>query len=162
MKKHFLVNPSALTHSLIALLILSCFCFTQSAKAQSHLEDIVESIRSVEQAKQELRESFEDRDRCQVGSCWNTTSTTICELVAALDVQVNGQIVGGMTTVGSSGNIPISEADLKLMKLIFSQCKPTNYQYWNWSMMLHVVYAPSPEADQEIRQGLGLAPKQQP
>ena len=156
MKKNLAMNPfqSALTQGLISLLMVGTWI--QPALADSFLNDFVDSIQSVEQVKEILRNLLQERDRCQVGSCWNNISTSICETVAALDVQVNGQIVGGMTSVGSAGNIPISEADLELMKLIFSQCKPTNYQYWNWEMMLHVVYAPADEIGQEIRQRLGV------
>lgn len=145
-----------LTPSVISLLMVGGL--TRSAIAQEKFNnELIDSIRSVEQVKQDLRLAFQEREQCKVGSCWNMMSTRICEMVAALDVQVNGQIVGGMTSVGSEGNIPISAEDLALMKLIFSQCKPTNYQYWNWPMLLHVVYSPSAEIDQEIRRRLGLA-----
>ncbi len=158
MKKQFVVNffKSTLTQSLIGLLMMGVL--TSSVFAETEHNEFIDSIRSVEQVKEQLRQMFQQRDECKVGSCWNNSSTIICETVAALDVQVNGQIVGGMTSVGSAGNIPISATDLELMKLIFSQCKPTNYQYWNWPMLLHVVYAPTQEVDQKIRQGLGITP----
>lgn len=129
------------------------------ALARENPEQLVNSIRSVEQVKEDLKNTFQRRDECPGGSCWNSTSSAICATVAALDVQVNGQILNDMILNDSEGNIPINQADLDLMKLIFSQCKPTNYQYWNWPMMLHVVYAPSDEADEQIRRGLGLPPQ---
>jgi hypothetical protein len=124
------------------------------ALAQQDLQERVNSIESVEQVKQELRQLFEWRDQCGTGSCFNSSSTGICETVAALDARVNGQIVGGM--ISDDSGLPISEEDLDLMRLIFEQCKPTNYQYWNWPMMLHVWYVPSEEVDNEIKNRLGL------
>ncbi len=144
---------------LIILLVgLGIGILIEPAPGQSDLQGFVDSIESVEQVKEDLRQTLEFREECAVGSCVNMAGTSICESVAALDVQVNGQIVGGMTSVGSEGNIPISVSDLELMKLIFSQCKPTNYQYWNYPMILHVWYVPSDEVDQQVRQGLGLSP----
>jgi hypothetical protein len=125
---------------------------------QRDLRQFVDSIKSVEQVKKEIGRLISAVDNCKVGSCFNFNSTAICELVAALDVQVNGQIVGGMTSIGSQGKIPISKSDLSLMRDIFSQCKPTNYQYWNFESMLHVYYVPKPELDQKVRQALGLPP----
>jgi hypothetical protein len=52
--------------------------------------------------------------------------------------------------------LTISEADLDLMKLIFSQCEPTNYQYWNFGSILHVWYNPTPEVDRQVRQALEI------
>ncbi|MCT7963541.1 hypothetical protein NG791_22975 [Laspinema sp. D1] len=145
---------------LITLLVaIGIGILIEPAQGQSDLQGLVDSIESVDQVKEDLRQTLEFRDECAVGSCANMAGTSICETVAALDVQVNGQIVGGMTSVGSEGNIPISSSDLALMKLIFSQCEPTNYQYWNYPMMLHVWYVPSDEVDQQVRQGLGLLPR---
>jgi hypothetical protein len=73
-----------------------------------------------------------------------------------LESQVNGQIIGDFTSVGSQGNVAISTSDLSLMRDIFSQCKPTNYQYWNYSSMLDVYYVPKPEIDKKVRKALGI------
>ncbi|BAY66965.1 hypothetical protein NIES22_71090 (plasmid) [Calothrix brevissima NIES-22] len=115
---------------------------------------LVDSIKSVAQVKKELKETFENLDQCGAGSCFNSTSTYICELVGALDVKVNGRIVGQMS--GGKSELAISASDLKLMKKIFSQCKPTNYQYWNWDYVLHVSYLPSDSVDREVRAALGV------
>ena len=125
---------------------------------QRNLQKFVDSVQSVEQVKKEIGRLITTVENCGVGSCFNFNSTAICELVAALDVQVNGQIVGGMTSVGSQGKIPISQSDLALMRDIFSQCKPTNYQYWNFEFMLHVYYVPKQAIDEKVRQSLGLPP----
>jgi hypothetical protein len=60
-------------------------------------------------------------------------------MVAALDVKMNGLIIKEMKKLGKSG-LPISENDLALMKQIFQQCNPTNYQYWQSPYLLHVIY----------------------
>ncbi len=116
----------------------------------------VKSIKSIAQVKQNLSALLANRDKCAVGSCFNATSTAICEQVAMLDVRVDGKIFSGATGWTDSV-LPISQSDLDLMKLIFSQCKPTNYQYWNWGLMLHVWYDPSCQADQKIRTGLAMS-----
>jgi hypothetical protein len=65
---------------------------------QRDLRQFVDSVKSVEQVKREIGRLISAVDNCGVGSCFNFNSTSICELVSALDVQVNGQIVGGMTS----------------------------------------------------------------
>jgi hypothetical protein len=145
--------------TIISLVLITILPKEMPAVAQQRdLRQFVDSVKSVEQVKRDIARLISTVDNCGVGSCFNFNSTAICELVAALDVQVNGQIVGGMTSVGSQGKIPISKSDLSLMRDIFSQCKPTNYQYWNFESMLHVYYAPKPELDQKVRQALGLPP----
>ncbi|MBD2359388.1 hypothetical protein H6G41_33235 [Tolypothrix sp. FACHB-123] len=125
--------------------------------AQTSGEKLVNSIKSVSQVKQQLKETFENLNQCNSGYCFNIMTTDICQLVGALDVKVNGKIIGLM--FGSSeGQISISASDLKLMKKILSQCKSTNNQYWNWESVLHVFYSPTPQIDREIRAALG-APK---
>ncbi|MCA6502534.1 MAG: hypothetical protein ACK6CP_05490 [Pseudanabaena sp.] len=126
-------------------------------EAQSRdLQQFVDSIKSTEQVKTVIRGLISNLDQCGVGSCFNFNSTAICEWVAALESQVNGQIIGDFTSVGSQGNVAISTSDLSLMRDIFSQCKPTNYQYWNYSSMLDVYYVPKPEIDKKVRKALGI------
>lgn len=143
----------------VGLLVAAGCWAAGSAQAQdsstSSLEDYVNSIQSVEQIKQEIRETLQQRDQCGVGSCYNFTSTSICAAVGALDIRVDGKILEEGS--GWSDQIlPISDSDLALMRQIFAQCKPSNYQYWNFGTMLHVLYSPTPEADAAIRQQLGL------
>ncbi len=144
--------------------IISLACLTivtndlPAIAQQRDLKQFVDSVKSVKQVKKEIALLIQAVDNCAVGSCFNFNSTAICEWVGALDTQVNGQIVGGITSVGSLGKISISPSDLDLMRDIFSQCKPTNYQYWNFESILHVYYVPKPEIDQKVRQALGLPP----
>lgn len=58
---------------------------------------LVDSIKSVAQVKKELKETFENLDQCSSGSCFNSASTYVCELVGALDVKMNGRIIGQMS-----------------------------------------------------------------
>jgi len=131
-----------------------------NALAQRPYQDLqkqVEAIQSVAQVKTQVREILESRDTCRVGSCWELASGAICEQIAMLDVRVNGKIVGSLT--GYSQNLlPISPADLQLMRLMFSHCKPSNYQFWNRDRMLNVVYQPSCKAEITVRQQLGITP----
>ncbi len=140
-------------------LYLMSLSMPQPAESQSRdLQQFVGSIKSTEQVKTAIKGLISNLDKCGVGSCVNFNSTAICEWVAALDVQVNGQIIGDFTSVGSQGRVAISPSDLSLMRDIFSQCKPTNYQYWNYSSMLHVYYVPKPEIDKKVRKALGISP----
>lgn len=146
--------PICLTATATTLLAL-----TPIANAQQSTQTYVNSIKSVAQVKQQIREAMQNTDKCGSGSCYNFTRTAVCEAVGALDVQVNGKIIGQVT--GSRNNIPISTSDLELMKLIFSQCTPSNYQYSNFGSVLHVFYYPSLQADVEIRKRIGLPVKKQ-
>jgi hypothetical protein len=141
--------------------LLTSLSFAPLASAQRNdLQQRVDAIESVEQVKLQIREALEFLDTCGVGSCYNHTTTAVCEAVGALDVRINGQIVNQMS--GAAGTeLSISESDLELMRLIFSQCKPSNYQYWNWDTILHVTYQPTPEVDAEVRSQLGVPPRRQ-
>jgi len=138
---------------LINLLSLHSYAYTTG----STTEKLVKSITSVAVAKSKLRAALTGTDSCQVGSCINYYTTYICEIVAALDVKVNGAIIGDMT--GSKPDFKISANDLRHMKKLFAQCKPTNYQYWNYNSVLHVGYSPSNKADAKIRKYLGVKRK---
>jgi hypothetical protein len=148
-----------------AFFVTSALCLFSSSvplptEAQSgDLQKFVDSIKSTEQVKSAIKGFISNIDQCAVGSCFNFNSTAICEWVAALDVQVNGQIIGDFTSVGSQGKVAISSSDLSLMRDVFSQCKPTNYQYWNYPSMLHVYYVPKPDIDKKVRKALGIPSK---
>jgi hypothetical protein len=133
------------------LLFVFSLCATG---ATSSTEKFVDSIKSVKQAKSELKVAFERLDQCQFGSCYEENSIAICEIVGALDAKIDGEIIGAMNSGGQE--IDISAEDLHEMKELFAQCKPTNYQYWNYERVLHVGYRPSKEADASIRKYLGV------
>jgi hypothetical protein len=92
-----------------SLLLIAFYPF--AATADSPVEKFVASIKSVKQAKSELKSNFEYLDQCQVGSCMNEISIAICEVVGALDVKVNGQIIGAMSS--DKAEIAISPDDLR-------------------------------------------------
>ncbi len=127
------------------------------AQDSSTLRQQVESIQSVAQVKTAIASALTQLDQCAVGSCVNAATTAICEQIGMLDIRVDGKIFSGGTG-WTDVILPISPADLNLMKQIFSQCQPTNYQYWNWGMVLHVAYQPTCAIDQSIRKALGVAP----
>lgn len=137
-----------------AFILLSIFSITGLTE---NLEEFVVSIKTVKVAKSELKSAFSTLDNCQVGSCANETSTLICDIVGALDVNFDGKIIGEMSGGETSKN-SISANDLHYMKEIFSQCKPTNYQYWNYEKILHVGYRPTNKSDVKIRKYLGIKP----
>ncbi|MEA5579817.1 hypothetical protein VB620_00500 [Nodularia harveyana UHCC-0300] len=149
--KTVLLQMTALAISTVLFLSLPKQVLGQQTEGQK----LVDSIQSVAQVKGQLKQIFENLNQCNSGYCFNIMTTEICELVGALDVKVDGKIIGEMSG-GSDVKIPISASDLSFMKKIFSQCKPTNYQYGNWESILHVAYLPTDKIDLEIRAALGV------
>ncbi len=134
-----------------AILLLPLLHTSIALADKSPVRAFVDSLSSVEQVKKEIRDSLSEQ--CASGHCWNVHTTRICELVAGLDVKVGYRITGAFTNFDSAkhAHMQISAPDLKLMKLIFSQCKPSNYQYWAFNQVLHVQYIPSARIDKEIK-----------
>jgi hypothetical protein len=150
-----------MTDRIALMLTLACFCACSNA-GEAETRAYVDSIKSVEQVKKEIREAL--TETCGTGHCWNSQATRICNAVGALDVKLDYAIAGTFTTPkpeavpseNRASPLKVSNADLGLMKLIFSQCKPTNYQYWSFGSILHVIYAPTPKVDAEVRKRFGI------
>lgn len=136
------------------LLLCSATRATSATAGEAAVRAFVDSIKSVAQVKQGIREALTEAEQCGTGHCWNFHASQICDLTAALDVRVGYAITG--TFENAKRSIQISDADLRLMKLIFSQCKPSNYQYWNYSQLLHVIYDPSPKVAAQVNKLLGI------
>lgn len=134
------------------IFLTSSVASAASNNGEKSIQIIIDSIKSVEQVKTVIRESLSEE--CGTGHCWNFHASQICDLTAALDVRVGYAITGAY--VNAKRSIQISDADLRLMKLIFSQCKPSNYQYWNYSQLLHVIYDPSPKVAAQVNKLLGI------
>ena len=98
----------------------------------------LKEIKSMTQVKAEILDMLKFREKCEVGSCWNVSSTSICDYIALVDVKVSGDIMQQMT--GFPKTLKMSKSELELMKKLFSYCKPTNYQYWNYDHALHVIF----------------------
>ena len=141
-----------------ALVIAAAFLTSSAAADEAAVQKFIDSIGSVAQVKRDIRAAL--TERCGTGHCWNVNASHICSLVAALDVRTDYRILHTFTGFSTEQRTPppleISDADVALMKLIFSQCKPTNYQYWSFGSVLHVIYDPSPKADAEVRRRLGM------
>ena len=140
--------------ALLIILMLALSNVVYAADDSATLAAFVKQYRTVAATKQALRTTFTELDNCPSGSCMNGYSMQICEIVGALDVNMNGIIIGSMTSEGTKVTLPAN--DLRMMKLLFAQCKPTNYQYWNYSSILHIGYQPSRSADVSIRRYLGI------
>jgi hypothetical protein len=136
---------------IFAVLLITLFSFNTHAENE-YVRKFVATINSVEKAKAELRTAFLGLDSCQDGSCFSEVSMYICDIVAALDVNANGQIFSGWRTGYYTIAIPAN--DLVFMRNVFAQCKPTNYQYWIYPLVLHVVYNPDGEQNAAIREYL--------
>jgi hypothetical protein len=134
--------------------------FVVLGASETEVENYIKSIRSVEQVKASIRRHL--TAECGTGSCVNTTTTEICTLTGALDVRAGNSISSGDPKFTTRPDIPISRPDLELFQLIWSQCKPTSYQYWNYGTVLHVAYDPEPEIDKTIRRALGIRTAETP
>lgn len=120
------------------------------------IDKFIASIDSVEVAKNEIRNAMAESDNCPTGSCIDGWLTSICDIVAALDVNVAGKILDPYTMTGGEGKLAISSNDVLHMKEIFAQCKPSNYQYWNHGQLIHVIYSPDEQSSLEIAKYLGI------
>jgi hypothetical protein len=142
-------------HTVIAgglAILMSGTAIAQSGSTE--LEKFVAAIRSVDQVKQEIKGHI--TESCGTGSCFNNNATAICALVGALDVRLNNLVTNTNPRFTPKPELPISPSDLQLMKRIWGQCKASNYQYWNYGQVLHVIYDPAPKEDEAIRKLLGI------
>ena len=146
----------ALLLIIVGLLSLHLLSWPTCAETKD-TEKLIKSITSVAAAKSQLRDTLEGMASCNIGSCLNYASKHFCEIIGVLDLKVNGAIFGTMS-MGKS-ELTITAEDLRQMKKMAAQCKPTNYQYWQYESILHVGYNPSTQADAEIRQYLGVKRK---
>lgn len=128
----------------------------QAQSRAGNPKEFVDAIKSVATVKEYLRDLVAESRQCLSGSCWNMTGGAICSYVGALDLKVDDLITGTFKPEERKPEIPISEADILLMRLIFSQCKPTNYQYQNYPTVLHVIYEPSKKMGAQIAKALGV------
>lgn len=123
--------------------------------ADSDIQKFVDSIRSANQVKTAVRNDLLGVDSCGTGSCENNNATDICDHVAALDIKLAGAISDVSRRGG--GDFNIDNSDLQLFRAIWSACKPTSYQFWNYGRLLHVWYQPDPVTDAKVRAALGVA-----
>ena len=138
-----------------SLIVLSGMANAQGTGTE--LEKFVASIKSMNQVKAELKQHLSEV--CGTGTCFNNNATAVCAYVGALDERLNNLITNTNPKFTPKPELPISESDLRLMKRIWRQCKPSSYQYWNYGQMLHVIYDPNPKEDAEIRRALGIREK---
>lgn len=145
-RRHQLHAKTPRSLLLLALLLSS---FGASADADA----LVKSIKSVEAVKKEVKAAI--FSQCGTGGCADSEAEDICDFAAALDVKVGYQISKSQAAHGSpKSELPIKAKDLELFQLIYSQCRPSSYQYWNRDRMLHVVYDPTPEVASRVREAL--------
>lgn len=116
-----------------------------------------ESITSIEQIKKTLRQLMRDRGACGMGSCHDSTSISICDYIALVDIRLEGALgFGMMSSVATFPDFTVSKEDVALLKRIGNSCKMTSYQYWNSPWLTHVHYNPSDEDSGWINKALGL------
>jgi hypothetical protein len=114
----------------------------------------------VEKTKQEIRNRLEmwDAESCQ-GICQLSRSFSICRSVKDIDEKTGGLITGRRQRTNYE-SVQIGSEDLKLMKLISSQCKPFTEELPP-ALSANIkkkegAFAPSCQSLPTIRQELGL------
>lgn len=114
---------------------------------------LILAMKSVEQAKDELRMSiWTMKYECPSGACRVTNASEACNTLAVLDIRTDFRISGSYLEpcMGKHVLIPSPE-DLAQFKLMWSQCRPSTYQYWNDDPdVMHIEYLPTPELEREI------------
>lgn len=85
------------TTTLAVITVLSLSWQNPVLAQQTQGQKLVDSIQSVAQVKGKIKQIFTDLNQCNSGYCFNSMTTEICELVGALDVKVDGKIVGAMS-----------------------------------------------------------------
>ena len=138
-----------------ALIQIAALPAHAESRAES-IEKLIASINSVEVAKTEIRNAMAESDNCDSGSCIDLYFAKVCNIVAALDVNVAGKILDEMTMTDGESKLAISSIDARNMRQIFEQCKPTNYQYWNYDELIHVIYSPDEKSSTDIDKYLGI------
>ncbi len=116
----------------------------------------IKEIKSMKQVKKTLRQLIIHMDECGTGSCHNDASLGVCDYVALVDIRLNGELGLGMTYSDKSAGFTITKKDLSLLNRIANSCKMTSYQYWNYPLLTHVKYAPSPEDNDWINKELEI------
>lgn len=121
-----------------------------------------QTIKSVAQVKTELYDKLKILDNAEVcfGACQVTRRLGICSLVENLDTRVKGKIFGRKIRNRNSG-LPISQDDVKLMRLIYSQCKPLQPEDFPPYLQLdanrkYKIFEPTCTSIETINQRLGL------
>jgi hypothetical protein len=139
---------------------------TPEAQTESESERFVNSIKSLAEAKTILRDAMKLLEtECSTGGCFDNYQIQICETLAAIDAKIGYRLNIGWESSeklsdddlsGIDKDFPVSKQDISLFKLMFSQCKPSNYQYWKHSNVLHVIYSPSSEIDAQVKKYLNV------
>lgn len=115
---------------------------------------MVKSITSTQASKERIKNHMDNLKTCGTGLCLHENSVAICEIIGALDVHTGGAILNPAHRYEAS--IKIAPQDLRGMQLIYSQCRPSNYQYWNSESVLRVAYNPHKDKEQSIAKYLEI------
>lgn len=134
-----------------------CASFALASEPESRHEGFLRSIRSVNDVKDAVRSAIHAIDReCPSGSCVESNSIQICAMTAGLDIRTEFAITAPGSKGMRGGELPIGQSDVELFRLIWRQCKPTTYQYWNYPMLVHVSYEPDQSSAERIRRALNI------
>jgi hypothetical protein len=117
------------------------------------IEQIASEINSIEESKSFLRNNIRcpDPTGCSGYGMW-IRAVQVCRVVKAVNTRVGGKIFSRPSS-SSHKKLSISKPDIKLMKMIYSQCKRKRYIDLA-SNPIELVYLPSAAIRKKIDHAL--------
>ena len=88
-----------------------------------------------------------------VGGWEDGIGTALCERLGAFDA-THDTILSGIPSPPISKNSALSSSDLTFLKTVYKACRPSTDRYWNYSSLVHVSYAPTPEETAYINKAM--------
>lgn len=79
-----------------------------------------------------------------VGGWEDGIGTALCERLAAFDT-THDAMLSGIFSTSPSKNSVVSSSDLTFLRTVYKACRLSTNRYWNYSSLVHISYAPTPE-----------------
>lgn len=86
-----------------------------------------------------------------VGGWEDGIGTALCERLGVFDA-THDKILSEISSPPTSKN---SGSDLTFLKTVYKACRPSTNRYWNYSSLVHISYAPTPEESAYINKAMG-------
>ncbi len=95
-----------------------------------------------------------------VGGWEDLIGTNLCERLALYNVFHDDVFSENADESSKKGRLMFDPEDLKFLQSIFKACRPTTQRWWNYPLVVHVSFKPTPEEYQEIGQKVGVKKKE--
>lgn len=91
-----------------------------------------------------------------VGGWEDLIGTNLCERLALYNLFHNDVFAEQSKNSSEKGRLMFNPEDLKFMQSVFKACRPTTQRWWDYPLVVHVSFKPTPEEYQEIGKKLGV------